>query len=347
MAGGGQCRWAFATKDGEEFFLKEFLTPTYPLPSAPGSEATKRRKLAKCNTFMDHHVSIMKALNGAASTGGNLVTTKDFFRHEARFYKVTDKVDVSTLPVGDVHKLDQSRRLILASTVAHSLEILHRASLVHGDLKPPNVLLKSTTKNHFAAKLIDFDDAYFVGKPAPPEELVGDMAYYSPETQLYVREETGPAALKTSSDIFALGILFTEYFTGHKPLTNDSQTCATAVLKGAPCSTGLEKSWPQMDALIKNMMRLDSSARPPIGEVKASLKSMLHPTAPKRGPEPDPPAPGSGGSRLRGRLVKDASDAKSSPTPTPTPTPRAPGAPSRLRGDLISRRGGGSTERGR
>jgi hypothetical protein len=47
----GQCRWTFASKDGKEFFLKEFLEPLYPLPSAPGSKETKDLQMKQCEEF--------------------------------------------------------------------------------------------------------------------------------------------------------------------------------------------------------------------------------------------------------------------------------------------------------
>ena len=64
-------------------------------------------------------------------------------------------------------------------TVAHSLKILHDLKIVHGDLKPSNVLIKRTELG-YTTKLIDFDNAYIAGRPPPPEEIVGTINYYSP-----------------------------------------------------------------------------------------------------------------------------------------------------------------------
>lgn len=325
-AGGGQCRWAFATRGGEDFFLKEFLSPTHPLPEGPGSAATKARKKARCDDFENHHRQIMASLSGLSSPGGNLVIARDFFRYQAHYYKITDKIDVSSLPLDQIHRLEPLKQLILAATVAHSLQILHKVELVHGDIKPANVLLKETARKHYAAKLIDFDDAYFSRRPVQVEDLIGDIAYYSPETHLYVQGECAPEALHCQSDIYSLGILFTEYFTGAKPQF-DADSCAAGTLDRQKYRTGLEVDWPEMDSLIRGMLRLASSERPGIAEVINGLKAAMRE---RKDGRPDEP----GGTRLRGKLLEQTRAARESTTPDAEVTAAAP----RLRGSLLGNR---------
>ena len=40
--GGGHSEWAFAQKDGEQYFLKRFLHPAYPLPTAQAARRPRR-----------------------------------------------------------------------------------------------------------------------------------------------------------------------------------------------------------------------------------------------------------------------------------------------------------------
>ena len=51
-----------AAKDGREYFIKEFLSPTYPDEHAPGSPQTKMRKRQRCAAFERHHRRINEAL---------------------------------------------------------------------------------------------------------------------------------------------------------------------------------------------------------------------------------------------------------------------------------------------
>ena len=145
-------------------------------------------------------------------TGGNLITAIEFFREGAKYYKATVKVDVASLTAEEVAGQPLAKRLLVLLTVAHSLRLLHAANIVHGDLRPENVLLKKTITGDYAAKLIDFDSSYFSGNPPPRQELVGDPIYYAPEVGRYVEAADGADAslLTTQSDIF-----LTE---DHKPL---------------------------------------------------------------------------------------------------------------------------------
>ena len=179
VVGAGLSEWTFAVRDGREYFLKRFLSPTYPDDAAPGSPATKARKRARCAEFEAHHRGIQAALQPVTSYGGNLIATLDFFRDGAKYYKVTEKIDLTGLRAADVARLAFPIRLVLLKTVAHSLNVLHGLHIVHSDLKPSNVLIKKTELG-YTTKLIDFDSSYIVGTPPPAEEIVGTMNYYSP-----------------------------------------------------------------------------------------------------------------------------------------------------------------------
>lgn len=279
-AGGGMCKWAFAERDGDEYFIKQFLRPTYPLVEGPGSKETKARKKKACESFERHHERLLASLSGLTGSGGHLIVTKDFFRVGAKYYKVTDRVETTSLSIPDIAKIEPPRkRVILALTIAHSLEILHRKGIVHGDLKPANILPKLTAKGVFVAKLIDFDDSYRVGEPPPPGEVVGDLSYYSPELLRYVQYEGDGAELGCPSDIFALGIVLCQYFQGELPAVSSeghegkhTVSIAEAVARGQELRTGLEESWPDMDALLRSMLQLRPESRPTIAEVAQSLK---------------------------------------------------------------------------
>ena len=186
VVGAGLSEWSFAERGGREFFIKRFLSPTYPEADAPGSERIKAKKRARCAAFEAHHRGIQAAMAPLTTYGGNLIATLDFFRIGAKYYKVTEKVDVAGLQTRDIAALDFPAQLVLLKTVAHSLKILHDLQIVHSDLKPSNVLVKRTELG-YTTKLIDFDSSYIAGNPPPPEEIVGTMNYYSPELVRYIQ----------------------------------------------------------------------------------------------------------------------------------------------------------------
>ncbi|HEY6749023.1 MAG TPA: protein kinase [Mycobacteriales bacterium] len=271
VVGAGLSEWTFAERDGRTYFIKRFLSPTYPDDAAPGSAKTKARKRARCAAFEAHHRGIQAAMAPLTSYGGNLIATLDFFRHGAKYYKVTEKVDLAGLEASDVARLGFPAQLVLLKTVAHSLKILHDLEIVHSDLKPSNVLIKRTELG-YTTKLIDFDSSYVVGDPPPPEEIVGTMNYYSPELVRYIQGGGDAAELTQASDIFALGLIYCEYLTGALPAFDPTYSgAAIAVLNGAVLRVPAGRAPAAVAALVERMLLADPAARPTVGEVHATL----------------------------------------------------------------------------
>jgi eukaryotic-like serine/threonine-protein kinase len=341
VVGAGLSRWTFAERDGRQYFLKEFLSPTYPDDDAPGSSQTKARKRARCATFEAHHRRIQEALAPISHAGGNLIVTLDFFRWGAKYYKVTDKVDVAGLEPAEVAMLPLQGRLVLLKTVAHSLKILHDRGIVHGDLKPSNVLIKRTEYGH-TTKLIDFDSAYLAGSPPPPDEIVGTMNYYSPELVGYI-QETGVTGdqLGTAADLFALGMVYTEFLTGQLPIFDRERYryASIAAQAGELLQVPPGDVPDPVRAVVERMLLVDPAARPAIGEVHAELLRVRTFDDAAASPATSPP---SRTSRLRGRGLRITGPAI---VPGVGPIAGAPGEgeeepapePSRLRGRLLDR----------
>jgi hypothetical protein len=61
VVGAGLSKWTFAERGGRQYFIKEFLSPTYPDDAAPGSEKTKSKKRARCAVFESHHRGMQAA----------------------------------------------------------------------------------------------------------------------------------------------------------------------------------------------------------------------------------------------------------------------------------------------
>lgn len=309
VVGAGLSEWTFAEREGREFFLKRFLSPTYPDDDAPGSPATKARKRAACAKFEAHHRGIQAALAPVTRYGGNLITTLDFFRVGAKYYKVTEKVDPAGLTAPDVARLAYPTKLVLLKTVAHSLKILHDLKIVHSDLKPSNVLIKRTELG-LTTKLIDFDNSYLEAAPPPPEEIVGTMNYYSPELVCYIQGANNAAELTAASDIFALGLIYTEYLTGALPTFDPvHREAAIAVLNGSLLRLPPGAAPPALADTVDRMLDADPAARPNIGQVHATLMGLRAPEPATVGRPLRPPvAPGKPpvASGLRGRGLRIA-----------------------------------------
>lgn len=343
VVGAGLSKWTFAARDGREYFIKEFLSPTYPDADAPGSEKTKAKKRARCATFEAHHRGIQLALAPLSAYGGNLIVTLDFFRWGAKYYKVTEKVEAEDFSAADVAALDLRDQLVLMKTVAHSLKILHDLRIVHSDLKPSNIMIKRTELG-YTTKLIDFDSSYIAGKPPSAEEIVGTINYYSPELLGYIQEAgVPPEQLGVASDVFALGLIYTEYLTGAPPPFDPAfHEPAVAVRNGQTLRIPRAGVRPELADLVDRMLASDPSVRPSIGEVHATLMT-IRPAATPAAPSDVAVRPTS---RLRGKGLRAAgpnpapvSPAATTPATPPAPSGRtaAPSRSGRLLGKLVDK----------
>jgi len=103
----------------------------------------------------------------------------------------------------------------LAAQVADGLEAIHRVGIVHRDLKTLNVMIDA----HGAAKVMDFGIAKKVGGEGTPASsgsyVVGSPEYMSPE-------QARGQPVDFRSDIYALGIIVFELFTGRVPFHGDT-----------------------------------------------------------------------------------------------------------------------------
>ena len=362
VAGAGFSNWTFAAKEGREYFFKEFLSPTYPAPDAPGSEAIKARKRVRCEAFENHHRRIMAATAPVSSLGGNLIGTLDFFRWRAKYYNVTEKVEVADgFDVAQVAALGFEDQLVILKSVAHSLKVLHDLGIVHGDLKPTNILIKKTALAH-TAKLIDIDSAYFAGEPPAPDQIVGTINYYSPELLTYIQdtETADPHRLGLASDVFTLGLIYCEYLTGQSPVYDRDRYAypSTAARAGEVLRVPGDKLRPdvprELAELADTMLLGDPAARPTIAAVHATLmkvrKDGAGGAAPDGGAGPaaaaSAPVSGLKGRGLRTPTLEAAATPAVLVPPTEAPAERPgdpPSAgepaprPSRLLGKLVGK----------
>ena len=320
---GGMSMVTFAERGGKEYFIKEFLSPKYPTPDSPGSDKIKEQKRKNCDAFERHHRKINELIASKVSLGGNLVYAVSFFRDGPSYYKVNEKIDTVGLTLKEISRLDINKIIIIANSVCKSVGILHDINIVHGDLKPDNILIKETSRNIYVGKLIDFDDSYFSEEPpSERDNIVGTPEYYSPELAAYIMdedEEIDGKTLTLASDIFTLGIIFCEYFTGEKPITDTSLPTWSAVAKENPISFSKPLN-AEIETLLRSMLSLRAEDRPSVKKVQHKLREI------KEGRKPESPKIGTGKGPigLRGKLVaidpgKSRKDTSILPSDTPRP----------------------------
>lgn len=147
----------------------------------------------------------------------NIVEFLEFNEAGATPFIVTEFVDAPALDatIGQGVRLTIAEVIDITAQIARALSVVHQRGLVHGDLKPANVLVSRSGQKP-VVKLIDFGLAdAFRGSAA--EALTGTVAYFAPE-------QTGlvDGRLDGRADLYSLGVMVFEMLTGRHPFVLDS-----------------------------------------------------------------------------------------------------------------------------
>lgn len=261
----GNGMWTFAEKDGQLFFLKEFLKPVYPMDRSIFSEKILKEKLDACENFEKEKKKFYQKINDASD--GNIVRIQSFFRCQSKYYIAMEKIHGISYTPMDVCNLSYEQQILFCRVLAHSLMKLHQAGIIHADVKWDNIVFtQGKEKKTMTVKLIDFDNSFIIGQQ-PDSELVGiDPVYCAPETFRYMNEE--PLALDFTIDVYALGIIFHQIFTGSIPSFGNSSGedgghsyIFEGLLRGEQLI--LDARLPDfMEVLIRDMLKLIPYERP-------------------------------------------------------------------------------------
>ncbi|KUL51634.1 serine/threonine protein kinase [Streptomyces sp. NRRL F-4489] len=163
----------------------------------------------------------------------------------------------------------------LGAGLAEALRDIHRAGVVHRDLKPGNVLLAAD-----GPKVIDFG----ISRPSDSEmrtetgKLIGTPPFMAPE-QFQRPREVGPAA-----DVFALGSVLVHAATGRGPFDSDSPyLVAYQVVHDEADLSGLPD---ELVPLVASCLAKDPEDRPTPGRLMELLRSDAPMTLPATAPLP-------------------------------------------------------------
>ena len=290
---GANGRYAIAERDGARFFVKEFPRPKYPPELVSG--AVRQSKLRRCAAFEQRQRRLVQALGTVCAPGGNIVMPVDFFRLNLSYYHIAPCIDTTSLAPADIAGLDMRERLFVLRLLSRSLVTLHSQAIVHGDLKPPNILIARGAGGMLAPKLIDFDGAYFAGEPPEdPDALSFDQTYMAPELLTFSRAGPGAGvaerqALGCAADIFSFAVLLHEYWTGRRPDLPDGLDClAATVMSGLRPRLDPAGMPGGMAAAIAAALALNPRARPSACDLDAAIAAAAARCAGAADDEPIP-----------------------------------------------------------
>ena len=216
--------------------------------------------------------------------------------------------------------LSAARAVVIVRQIARALDAVHEAGIVHGDVKPSDVLVhREDGEDH--AYLLDFGVARRTEYADPrTNELVGGTpAYAAPETA------SGPP--DPAADRYSLGCVVFELLTGERPFGsgNAAVLARRHVESPRPRVSDVVPELVSFDEVVARAMARDPADRYPSGAefgraLDRAQRASDEPTTlvmlPRRR-EPAPPGRDDGWASFADTPVER------DPTPTPTPARHA------------------------
>ncbi len=186
----------------------------------------------------------------------NVCRVHDIGEADGRIFlsmELVDGGDLSSL-LKRIGRLPTDRGLEIARQLCAGLAAAHDRGVLHRDLKPANVMIDSEGR----VRIADFGLAGIAGGIKGTEIQSGTPAYMAPET-MAGREVT------TRSDIYALGLVLYELFTGARAFSGKSvaELARKHAEESATPPTGIVGDLdPQIEAVILQCLEKDPNARP-------------------------------------------------------------------------------------
>ena len=204
-------------------------------------------------------------------THPNIITLHDMGIEESTQtpYLVMEFIDGTPLDrLLEKGTLPLPRACAWIANTAEALDVAHTRGVIHGDVKPANILITADGK----VKLTDFGMARVAKRDSGDSPLLGTPAYWCPE-QIMGRPQDA------RSDIFSLGVVLYEMVTGTRPFEADSLqgVCNRVLSSTVTMPSHLQPSVPSsFDEIIAACLAKNPETRLSSG---AELAQLLYPLA--------------------------------------------------------------------
>jgi len=242
-------------------------------PDACVKEVMKSRAGKSLQNDINHEVTILQMAK--SQSVNNILRIIDAF-DENRYYLVLEFCAggelFDHLPYGKeytpkTHTITNFKRAMLQ--IATGLSWMHKNDILHLDLKPQNILLKTSDFTSTDFVIADFGLSRFLENGKENIQLmVGTPGYCSPEVLKF-------QTLTLAADIFSLGCCFYVMLTGEMPFDGDDgdkkdfaqQTFTNIEFMKESYSNEIFHRDKQAKILVENMLRKNPSERVSIEKV--------------------------------------------------------------------------------
>jgi serine/threonine protein kinase len=190
----------------------------------------KRYAVKMLNPEYSNNQEAIERFRREAVTAGelehpNIINVTDIdYTEEGQAYIVMEYLDGRELrdDLRNTPIVDTQRALRILYQVARALDAAHSKGIIHRDLKPENIFLIDRSDQKDVVKILDFGISKIKGARASnltqTGMVIGTPHYMAPE------QARGDREIDVRVDIFALGAIAYEMFTGRLPVNGESPT---------------------------------------------------------------------------------------------------------------------------
>ena len=221
--------------------------------------------------FLPHHVGsdparlerlYSEVRLGRQVSHPNVCRLYDIGEWEGNHFLAMEYVDGEDLAslLRRIGKLPAQKAFDIARDVCAGLAAAHGLGIIHRDLKPANIMIDGRGQ----ARITDFGLAVVAEDLEGRSEIAGTPAYMAPE-------QLAGGLVSHKTDLYALGLIFYEVFTGKRLFEGGDSTSRRTTAKSLSGSTSSELD-PVIQRVIARCVQENPDARPSsIHAVIASL----------------------------------------------------------------------------
>jgi hypothetical protein len=175
--------------------------------------------------------------------------------HHFLSMEYVDGEDLASL-LRRIGRLPKDKAIQIARQLCAGLAAAHDLGVIHRDLKPANVMIDGRGK----ARITDFGLAVFGERMTSAEVGAGTPAYMAPE-------QLAGQAVTVRSDLYSLGLVLYELFTGHRPFKHGTSQESTPTNP----SQHVEGMDPAVERVILRCIEKDPRDRPSSAPMVAAV----------------------------------------------------------------------------
>jgi serine/threonine-protein kinase len=248
-------------------------------PTLKRTVALKRAVGKSDSASTDHKRFLKEAQRASALNHPNIGSMYDVVEHGGELWLVMEYIEGETLRRRLKRPPISSEDFFtIATQCCEGLEAAHEKGIIHGDIKPENIMLTPELR----VKILDFGVARRAFRANPTDETRsmetmtasgGTPAYMAPEVLLQKPDDG-------RSDLFSLGLVFYEMLGGEQPFHSDSLATTVArivheeppPLKNVPAPLAAivthmieknpEKRYPTAQAVLDDLRRVQVGKSP-------------------------------------------------------------------------------------